>query len=409
MCKTTSRKNSANPATKNPTGPKPAPLPPIKTLQQYLTAAYNGEKANLEPSSMVISGFTLKSKNASMSIIMLDQDGNHDYAEINGTITDASGTRKVMDYSGSLAKVGALYAAFDLRAAARKFVTDNGTANFFTDFLSAIDTSAAVASLRSFGQGLKPVVTTIFDVSSGQAEFQSSGSTANKKFKEFLDDILENPSAGQVIRALGYSYINVSLMKGGFYDAATQKGIWLAGDYSAEKKTKSVRIPVENDTVPNGSGQAITTEQMSRMFRLLHMGQAYPHVADAAERTAANDGAHAVLMTQESFFFLTGPPSDRLMHLTVPVRFTNHCAKVGIGSLGKLKPDGTTDGPPVYSEGSVMQWDTPAQVTKFNTDNTRKHSGDFVLVWQNMYDKDSRWDALVRIINTTIENFLKQT
>ena len=80
MCKTTQRKNSANPGTQNPAGPKPPALPPIKTLQQYLTAAYTAERANLEPSSMVINGFTLKSKDAAISIDMIGSGSQHEYA-----------------------------------------------------------------------------------------------------------------------------------------------------------------------------------------------------------------------------------------------------------------------------------------------------------------------------------------
>jgi hypothetical protein len=397
MCKTTRRTKTANPAGGTPAQiRKPPPLPPIQSLQHFLTAAYTAERANLEPSSMVLNGFTLKSKDAAMSIVMLD-GGTHQYAEING---------KAMDYSGSLVKVAALYAAHDLRAAARQHAKDStftSAAGFTSSFLSAINTTGAVPSLIAFGKGLKPNLNDVFtgfrSTAPNKVEFKPGFQTA-------LNDIGHNASAGQVIRALGYSFINVSLMRGGFFDRTNSKGIWLAGDYSAEKITKSVRVPVDNDVVAGGSGQAITTEQMSRMFWLVHLGQAYSHVADATERAAANSGVHTILQNEGAFFFDTEP--DRVMHLSVTPAFTNECAKVGIGSLGPLKPDGTTDGPSVYSEGAVMVWNSATEVTAFNTAKQRTLTGHFALVWQNMYDANPRWDALVRIVNTSIKTFLTQ-
>ena len=119
--------------------PKPLPLPPIQSLQKFLNDAYVAEKLNLEPSTNKIGGFTLPNKEASISILMIaDKEENKHYAEIHGTN---------MQYSGSQVKVGALYAAFDLRAAARihakNFIFSDQN-SFFTSFASTIDTSMAV-------------------------------------------------------------------------------------------------------------------------------------------------------------------------------------------------------------------------------------------------------------------------
>ena len=152
------------------------------------------------------------------------------------------------------------------------------------------------------------------------------------------------------------------------------------------------------------------------MFQEVHLRQAYGHITTAAERGNANTGVHAILASQLSFFFDTDP--GRLMILSVTPGFSNlidpadpskkHCSKVGIGSLGAIKPTGGTDGPRVYSEGAVMRWNAVAEKNAFNTAKSRQLTGEFVLVWQNMYDQTSRWDALVRIINTSIKNFLTQ-
>jgi len=395
----TREKQTANPAKDpDPPDPKPAPLPPILSLQSFLATAYAGEKTKLEPASTNVNGFIVGRKEAAITIVMFDTTGDH-YAGIDDTL---------MHYSGSLVKVGALYAAHDLRTAARKHARDNTfttAAAFNTSFLASIDTSTAVPSLLSFPSGQKPVLTSVFKgfrpTAPNRVEFADA-------YQAALDDIGENASAGKVIRGLGYRYLNVSLMNGGFFDrnASPPAGIWLAGDYSGEAITKSVRTPVRNDTVAGGSGQAITTKEMARMFGLLHRGQAYSHVADAADRAEANAGAHQILRTEGSFFFDTRP--EALMHLTETLGFAKDCAKVGIGSLGKLKPSGGTDGPSVFSEGAVMKWNTPAQITAFNSAKQRSLSGSFALVWQNTYDGPGRWDALVRIINGSIKNFITQ-
>ncbi len=372
---------------------KPDPLPPRESLQKFLTDAYNAEKSNLEPSSMVMGGFTLKNKEAAISIRMIDRDGNNHYAEINGSR---------MDYSGSLVKVAALYAAFDLRSAARQHAKDHDFSTkpeFFGSFTPAIDTSTAIQRLKDFGRGLKPDLNKIFD------GFKATGPDQVEFTTDFQDDLKkigENVNAGRIIRALGYSYINVSMIRGKFFDPDPAKlnGIWLAGDYSGETILKSVRVPVENDTVPAGSGQAITTREMSRMFYLFHAGMGFSHVTDAAERSAANRGAHAILMTQGSFFL----HDNTTVKITVTPGFSDHCAKVGIGTLGPIG----TPGPTVISEGAVMTWADDTEIDTFNTKFTRKLTGDFVLCWQNMYQPHSHFDALVRIINTSIANFLIQ-
>jgi hypothetical protein len=407
VARITQRTRRNNPAIQNPGAPKPAPKPPIKTLQHYLDVVFAAERANLEPPTPVIGGFTVKSKDASISITLLDSAGNHQYAGIKDKDTG-------MHYSGSLPKVAALYAAYDLRAAARKHAKDNAfttTPGFLTSFDSAVVTTGAVAKIQTAGHGLKPVLASIF---TGFKATPPNQVDFTQGFQTELNKIDDSPSAGRVIRALGYAYINVSLMKGGFFNAATEKGIWLAGDYSGGTITDTVRMPVENDTVVGGSGQALTTEQMSRMFRLFHLGEAYPHVTDAAERGAANTGAHTILETHLSFFFDTRP--GRQMHLTVAPDFTKdygtppdrrHCIKVGIGRLGPLV-NGQPTGPSVFSEAAVFTWNNSAEKDAFNTSKVRSLTGEFILVWQNMYHSDPRWDALVRVVNTTIKNFLTQ-
>ena len=59
---------------------KPPALPPIRSFREFLKDAYDTEKANLEPASAVISGFTIGDTHAAISITLLASDGNHDMA-----------------------------------------------------------------------------------------------------------------------------------------------------------------------------------------------------------------------------------------------------------------------------------------------------------------------------------------
>ncbi len=377
--------------------PKPTAKPIILPLQDFLDKAYEDEKINIENVPNVISGTILVTKKLAISIRAIQRDDNRFstlYAEI-----PKNPPSDPMHYSGSLVKVAAVYAAFDLRAAARVHANSSNFAtpdSFFSSLNSVIDTSTAVQPLKTFGKGLKPSLKEIF-------VFDNSAPNKVvfiKKFSDALKGIFHNESATICIDALGYSYINVSLMRGGFFNPNTLTGIWLAGDYSKEVSLESIRVPCLNDTVPAGSGQAITTKEMSRMFFVIHTKQAYPYVSDSAIRVNSNEGAHNILKSQVSWFINTTPG----VAITVPIPFTVDCTKVGIGGLGPVK----TPGAAVYSEAEVLVWTDTSQVTNFNTKFTRQLTGEFVVCWQNLYQLEQRINPLITMINSAIQKFLAQ-
>ena len=406
MSSTTPKTKAASPGVKTPAAvQKPPALPPIKSLQKFLSDSYAVEKANLENVPNVISGTTLVTKQFAISIRAIFKDDKNKYYDEHARIpfdpNQHPPTPPPMYYSGSLVKVAAVYAAFDLMATARMHAKTGpfpAPNDFLTSLDSIIDTSTAIQQLKTFGKGLKPDLKKIFQYDSSKpnkVEFV-------KKFNDSLKGIFHNEDATVCIDALGYSYINASLIKANFFDPNSLTGIWLAGDYSKEKSLKSVRIPSGNDTVPGGSAQTINTEEMTRMFYLIHTGQAYPHVTDAAARAASNAGAHAIIIAQASWLTLTGSADD--LAITVPIPFTVHCTKVGIGALGPV----AIPGAPVYSEGEILLWSDAAQITTFNTNYKRKLTGEFAVVWQNLYKLELHGDPLVRIIGSTINNFLNQ-
>lgn len=395
MSSTTPKTKAASPGVKQPSAvQKPPALPQIISLQKFLTDQYNAEKANLEPTGNKIGTFTLKNKEAAISIRVINNDNENLYGEINGAL---------MHYSASMIKVAAMYAAFDLRCAARAHAKSNSFSNkddFQNSFDGVIDTSKAIQRLKDFGDGLKPELKNIF------IGFKGTGPDQVKFDAGFENDMWEmivNSSdalAGRCIRRLGYSYINVSLMKGSFFNAGTLNGIWLAGDYSGEGILKSVRVPVENDTVPGGSGQATTTKEMSRIFQLIHTQSALSHITDGTERDAANLEMHQ-LIQQAPWWF---DNNTITVKITETLKFQRHCAKIGVGPLGKSGEGG----PEVVSLGNVVTWKSDPQIGSFNTKYQRTLTGDFAICWQNMYKPFSHFDSLVRVMNISIENFLTQ-
>lgn len=397
MCSTTPKTKAASPGVKQPsTVQKPPALPKIITLQKFLTDQYNAEKTSLEPTGDKIGTFTLKNKEAAISIRAINNDNENLYGEINGTL---------MHYSASMIKVAAMYAAYDLLCTARIHAKNNSFTNK-TDFQnsldSLIDTSTAIQRLKDFGKGLKPDLSKIF------VGFTGPGTNEVNFHPDFAHDMSEmilqssDALAGNCIRKLGYSYINVSLIKGNFFNPDPNKlnGIWLAGDYSGEGILKSVRVPVENDTVSGGSGQATTTKEMSRMFHLIHTETALLHVTDSVEKAEANLQMHDFINRAPWWF----DNNTSTVNITETLKFTRHCAKIGVGPLGKSGEGG----PEVVSLGNVVTWISDPQIGSFNTKYQRTLTGDFAICWQNMYKPFSHFDSLVRLMNNSIENFLTQ-
>jgi len=395
MCSTTPKTKAASPAVKTPSGiNKPPALPPIIGLQKFLTDQYNAEQTKLEPASTKIGTFTVGSKDAAISIRAIDTNGDNQIGEINGD---------KMHYSASMIKVACMYAAFNLRCAARVHAKNNSFTNqndFLSSFANTIDTSSAIQRLKDFGKGLKPDLPNII------GGFTGSGANEVNFLPVYKNDMIEmivnssDAQAGNCIRKLGYSYINVSLMTEHFFDPNTLNGIWLAGDYTGETVMKSVRVPVDNDTVPGGSGQATTAREMSRMFQLIHTQKTLSHIADTAERDAGNQGMHTLIQAAPWWY----DNNTSTVHITEPLKFSRDCAKIGVGPLGKSGEGG----PSVVSLGHVVTWDHESQTTNFNAKFKRALTGDFAICWQNMYEPFSHFDSLMRIMNNSIEQFLTQ-
>src|SRR5262249_22103901 len=92
------------------------------------------------------------------------------------------------------------------------------------------------------------------------------------EFRSAMSDHLEkmiavsdNHSAAQCVHASGFGYLNGALAAAGFFEADTNAGIWLAGDYISSYPY--FRIPSVNDALV---AQATTALHLARMYTLLY-------------------------------------------------------------------------------------------------------------------------------------------
>ena len=293
-----------------------------------------------------------------------------------------------------------MYSAFSLRAEARQLAAAGGFAdeNAFMNALSQEFNSAdAVPAIQSAGVGLKPRYKDILKVTGFgggalQVEFNPTFlaplAVDHPLFEEYrtihaeevrlghIKETEENPktlaalnkvshmyrmivpsnnaSAGECIRRLGYAYINVKLMKRGFYDpnSTPPKGIWLAADFVGGPR-------VEIDSVNDGkSAQATTSRQMARLFALIQSGE-LPGSTGMKELLKE---AHGVDPAWISKFGL------RL--------FDFEGVKVGVANL---KPNNPPLGPNVHSEGLLLKWPVDAEERR-----KRNVNGEIAVCWQNL-------------------------
>jgi hypothetical protein len=161
-----------------------------------------------------------------------------------------------MHYSGSLLKVAAMFAAFELRQSAADFAQNEGDCTagvVFNDLKAAFDQDIANAVPRLLTEpGITdairlPKYPNIFAspqglASGGCAMSFSAGLTNNVRGMIVPSD---NNMASATIQALGYSWINGLLSQGGLFDQNTNTGIWLGGTFTGA--FPAVRVSSVND------------------------------------------------------------------------------------------------------------------------------------------------------------------
>lgn len=293
-----------------------------------------------------------------------------------------------MHYSGSLLKVAAMFAAFQLRQASSDFVLTAGDCgsnvvfgNLKTAFNPDIESSAPrfMTPPPTLTESMRvPKYPTIFAAPQALASggcLMSFSSTFAVNLRGMIVPS-NNDQASATIQALGYSWINGLLAMVGLFDQNTDVGIWLAGTFNGA--FPAVRVPSVND---GPSAQATTTIDMARLVALLVEG----NTLDSSSTDGISSDMRALLADAQSVgdssWMTTGarPGYDGL-----GAGFTITHSKIGLGPLNK--------GGDVASEATLFTHDDTGQ--------------GFLVVWQNVRNVADSQNAISFLVGRTALNFL---
>jgi hypothetical protein len=273
-----------------------------------------------------------------------------------------------VDYIASEAKVPVMYAAFELRAMARRFAAANPAipaAQILSQvaavqdrlFLRAVPRLNAATSITDVHR--RPSYSKMFTAGAGGAIDFTAGYAAA------LHEMIVSSSdadAATCVHGVGYSYLNGTLSAGGFISASrtAPAGIWVAGDYTFGHGWPYVRgVTSANDGPAAFAG---TTRQLARMLTLISTGE----LVDSA-----SSGEMAALLGEAAHGTGGNPPPDwpwtALGKPRIPLeKFVLN--KVGVGPKGR-----NPGSQQFYSEVSLVK-DVAAA----------GHS--YVVAWQNLLD-----------------------
>jgi hypothetical protein len=276
-----------------------------------------------------------------------------------------------MFYSGSLMKVAAMYAAFQLRFSVNTFLATLDPHKFadedavFAAVQKAFDSKIlSVSELikKSGSTGHRPpqykrIFTASLVSGKWQVVFRADVDPLSN-FDHHLDNMVVNShtaSAGICIQALGFSWIDGLLEKAGLFNPKSHRGIWLAGDYlgsqaiikAAHERAlhggrvdsdfeeefalgisgwREVRVHSEND---GPSKQAATCSDLARLFVLLCDSNLVP---DAASDT--RHPSEDMMDMLKRAVSGNDAPSTVNRFPSAPPPFTVIGSKIGVGTLG---------------------------------------------------------------------------
>lgn len=279
-------------------------------------------------------------------------------------------------YSGSLLKIAAMYAAFDLRSSADQLASASGLATWpqieaalkstFDPEIDAHTPSLISGSplLRPEDKSRKPNYSAVLQLGTAGGDFVVDFTQAQLDAFEDMMVQQHNLGATTTIHGLGYPYLNGKITDDAFFDGVGE-GLWLAGDYTLGTQWPSARIPCINDV---DTAQGMTAWHLAMLLTLL---------ADNKLVGAKSSAEMKGLMGRAGKFFTqTNPPIWPANGRFVPTH-----GKVGIGNL--------KSGKSTFSEGLIL------------LDTSRNL--EFVVVWQNAVTGGQADLQLFRPVATLIE------
>ena len=408
--------------------------PPIP-FHRYVNRAY---KAAKDADELGPTGLGLRAS-IPISIYLRSKGPDHVYG---GVFDEIGGVGHHLDreeyFSGSLPKVAAMFAAFKLRAEARKLVaevrdgkiaitggTDTAKMNNFVTRLEAkLNLGDAVPRISTAtGFNKKPRFPEILNVTADFSDPLAVNFTND--FRSHMRKMIipsDNCSAGECIFRLSYPYINVVLMQDGYFNRDTMKGIWLCGDYifkgcfNEAKKQAYVRIDTVNDchqvTGDCGSAQNTTSKEMSRLFFNILLEKAVDPESSREMRAILHEGQHGSPPGTPPPLW-EEPPDDsfftRSTGVTVDLFFDIDGVKIG---QGPLKPD-PDRAPEVRSEGLLIKFQnlTPGE-EDFDEDLKKQFdklnlTGEAAVCYQNLGNDQPR-DGVINVIQNSVFDYLNQ-
>ena len=317
----------------------------VKAVNDDVTAR-NGPPAEFaisiaDPSNNVIGGF----------------NGDHEY------------------YSGSVVKVGVLYAAHGLLEMVRRranLLSPKSADDLFVSLRADMKAAIERSSLLIFGganpQQRLPSYEKVLAVKGSGGKLQIAFNTTYSNDLRLMIVNRDNDAAGRCIHGLGFSYLNGALEQGGFFDPKSKTGIWAAGDF--HHGWTPVRIRCENmPERTGGTAQGATTDALAWVFAIIVLGNVFDDPSSHISMKNLLKSAAA-----ESWLVLPNLNADRLDASQV-----TH-AKIGLG-----------EDPRVYSEVAIIKGIAP------KTDKI------YMVAWQNI-DWSFYW---TRDIVTIIKNAIR--
>lgn len=173
------------------------------------------------------------------------------------------------------------------------------------------------------------------------------------------------PGAGRCVQRLGFGYITTAASTANFFDADTDLGVWLCGDFGIGYPPQ--RIPCSNDG-PTAQGTA--AYQMAKLFTLLVDAQLVDPTSDAAMLDLLQQALLGLHL------FVNGDTS---------VQYVTLHSKIGLGPVN--------GGFRVASEALVIRENSTHRL--------------FVVVFQNQpFVNDASVFPVARVIDATIASFL---
>jgi hypothetical protein len=304
-------------------------------------------------------------------------------------------------YTASLAKVHAMYAAFQLRETLRAIAAELGskatTANAISiakAYLNPLIMAQADPILsKAVQDGRSKHAVTLSNKLPSYTGFEAvsaaGGVTVNftKKYQNSLDQMIfvsSDDEAGKVVHNIGYGYLIGALASAGFYDPSTKNGLWLAADYSMFADWGALTIDTVNDA--KASAVATVIQLGSLLTRLYLVGGLFYTGSVKDQPDPADPTGTAGGRAREEMLRLLNGAGSWMSLVKMTLSFKVFGAKVGLGNL----KDGT---PNVKSEAVLLK----------HTATNRN----FVAAWQNFVEGPLGIDEVAKVIDDTINAFLK--